>query len=248
MPLAHTCTSCGLDLSRIAAPLDPIYRLPIVVCPECRAAVVRRSDGHRWLSRDRNRTLLAVRNLLGVPVSWLLIVGLVLTPALLTSDLLRHAKLGAWFAAGQLIHITDRDDRYAMWSDDLGPFLLVCVGAAGAAGCVYAMLVLPHLRRRVVVPLFVCSVLLALFLPGTIEWGVRWIDSAIDGRSVRPFRRQFRRQFREELGALEVLTIAAVAAPLGIPLAHRIRRMAERVGHRRQRKLRKRLRKRRQGS
>ncbi len=33
MPIGHPCAVCGQDLSRLSAALDPIYRLPIVVCP-----------------------------------------------------------------------------------------------------------------------------------------------------------------------------------------------------------------------
>ena len=38
----HVCSTCGMDLRRLRALRDPHYRLPIVVCPECETAIVRR--------------------------------------------------------------------------------------------------------------------------------------------------------------------------------------------------------------
>jgi len=53
--IAHSCASCGLDLSRTPAPIDPHYALPIVICPGCRTAVIRREHPtmawSRWLRR-----------------------------------------------------------------------------------------------------------------------------------------------------------------------------------------------------
>jgi MFS family permease len=53
--IAHTCADCGFDLTRTPAPIDAVYGLPIVVCPGCRAAVVRREHPtmvwSRWLGR-----------------------------------------------------------------------------------------------------------------------------------------------------------------------------------------------------
>ncbi len=42
MRIAHICASCGIDLTGVSAPIDAVLRLPIVVCPGCKAAVVRR--------------------------------------------------------------------------------------------------------------------------------------------------------------------------------------------------------------
>lgn len=39
---AHICIQCGLSLARVHAPPDPHYGLPVVVCPRCHAASVRR--------------------------------------------------------------------------------------------------------------------------------------------------------------------------------------------------------------
>ena len=41
MAISHVCLSCGLDLARVRARLEPYYALPIVVCPDCGRTAVR---------------------------------------------------------------------------------------------------------------------------------------------------------------------------------------------------------------
>ncbi len=41
MAISYVCLSCGLDLARVRARLEPYYALPIVVCPDCGRAAVR---------------------------------------------------------------------------------------------------------------------------------------------------------------------------------------------------------------
>ena len=50
MAIAHVCLGCGADLARIHVIRDPHYRLPIVTCPGCGEACVRRVDPilQRW--------------------------------------------------------------------------------------------------------------------------------------------------------------------------------------------------------
>ncbi len=50
MAIAHVCLGCGADLARIRVIRDPHYRLPIVICPDCGEACVRRVDPilQRW--------------------------------------------------------------------------------------------------------------------------------------------------------------------------------------------------------
>src|SRR5262249_31403891 len=42
MALAHICLGCGLDLARQHPRKEPHYGLPLVVCPRCATACVRR--------------------------------------------------------------------------------------------------------------------------------------------------------------------------------------------------------------
>ena len=50
MAIAHVCLGCGADLARIHVIRDPHYRLPLVTCPGCGEACVRRVDPilQRW--------------------------------------------------------------------------------------------------------------------------------------------------------------------------------------------------------
>ena len=64
MAASHICMSCGLDLARIQAVVDPHYGLPLVACPDCRAVAVRRTHWitARW--RQAMRTFAAIRAIL----------------------------------------------------------------------------------------------------------------------------------------------------------------------------------------
>ena len=55
MAIAHVCLGCGADLARIHVIRDPHYRLPIVTCPDCGEACVRRVDPilQRWRAFQR---------------------------------------------------------------------------------------------------------------------------------------------------------------------------------------------------
>ncbi len=52
MAISHVCLSCGLDLARVRARLEPRYALPIVVCPDCGRATLRRKR-RAWRSFRR---------------------------------------------------------------------------------------------------------------------------------------------------------------------------------------------------
>ncbi len=52
MAISHVCISCGLDLARVRARLEPRYALPIVVCPDCGRAAIRRKP-RAWRSLRR---------------------------------------------------------------------------------------------------------------------------------------------------------------------------------------------------
>lgn len=52
---SHVCSACGHDLARLRAPPDPHYALPVVVCPGCALACVRRpyAGTARWRNAVR---------------------------------------------------------------------------------------------------------------------------------------------------------------------------------------------------
>jgi hypothetical protein len=62
MAISHLCISCGFDLARVRVRTDPVYALPIVICPDCGEAVVRRRHPMQraWRSFVRLKTSLIV--------------------------------------------------------------------------------------------------------------------------------------------------------------------------------------------
>ncbi len=63
---SHLCAGCGRELRRVAAPPDPVYALPVCICPGCGLACVRRNHrlrtypiAFRRLDRAFNRLALA---------------------------------------------------------------------------------------------------------------------------------------------------------------------------------------------
>lgn len=73
MPTHHACHACGHDLTRARAAWDRVENLPVVVCPGCRAAVVRRRDPGVAGYRAGRR---AVRALLLIVVQGVMVAGL----------------------------------------------------------------------------------------------------------------------------------------------------------------------------
>jgi hypothetical protein len=64
MAESHVCMSCGLDLARIRAVVEPRYGLPVVACPDCRTVVMRRMDPMVAQWRRTMRVFAAVRAML----------------------------------------------------------------------------------------------------------------------------------------------------------------------------------------
>ena len=63
---SHLCAGCAHELRQVSAPPDPVYGLPVCVCPECGLACVRRKHrlrthpiAFRRLDRAFNRLALA---------------------------------------------------------------------------------------------------------------------------------------------------------------------------------------------
>ncbi|MCZ6851559.1 MAG: hypothetical protein O7F17_07955, partial [Planctomycetota bacterium] len=58
MAIAHVCMQCGMALTRLRPSRDPHYRLPMVTCPTCGQASVRRRHPiqQRWRAFTRAQT------------------------------------------------------------------------------------------------------------------------------------------------------------------------------------------------
>lgn len=243
MPIAHTCPSCGLNLTRIPAPLDPIYRLPIVVCPGCREAIVRHADGHRAVPRAVSRTRLAIVTMIANAL-WTLIAAIACAGISIgMAGGLRESGLRVWPFLGMLVGVVPRDDRFAGWMDEHGTLnLLTWAGVNVLIGAFLAG-ALPHLRRRLFVPLFTALVILLMFIPDTIGL----IESVADGQVEQLRTDTLAIRFNEAINGLRLLPAAALPALAGIPIARRLTRSAQIARARARRRLRNRVRRRRQG-
>lgn len=243
MPIAHTCTSCGLSLTRIAAPLDPIYRLPLVICPECRAPSVRASDGHRAVPRALNRIRLAITTAVS-NILWTIIAAAACAGFnIAMAEDLDRSGMTAWSCLGMLAHVIPSNDGFAGWIEDDGSVKLIAWVCLNVVTGAFLAGALPHLRRRVFVPLFVALVSLLLFVPDTINL----IHALSDGATEQLQRPLLANRFREVLGGIRILPAAALTALAGIPLGLRLSRSAAAVRTRARRRLRARTRRRRQG-
>lgn len=118
MPTHHACAACGYDLSRLRAPPDPHYGLPVVVCPGCALGVVRRRDAMVSGWRQANKAAVAVA---GVAVQ-ALVFGLVcLLAMMLVSNIGFSARRDYGGNPLAVLTIGSRLLR----SDEVGPDLLI---------------------------------------------------------------------------------------------------------------------------
>lgn len=65
MAIAHVCMECGWDLARVRVRQDPHYGLPLVICPRCTTACVRRRHP-LWNGFDTLRRVDCVLTLLAL--------------------------------------------------------------------------------------------------------------------------------------------------------------------------------------
>ena len=116
MAISHVCLSCGLDLARVRARLEPRYALPIVVCPDCGHTAVRRKP-RAWRSFRRLMvSLLALAAQLAMVVAGL--AGL-----LAVSDELGDAIARGSFGGLPRDEIIFRLSVYAAFAVALGAWL-----------------------------------------------------------------------------------------------------------------------------
>lgn len=240
MALAHTCPTCGCELSRLAAPLDPVYRLPIVVCPGCREPSVRRSDGARAVPREASRVLQAawrlVRRLavLGVFSAGFVAAGIMLQTSL---DMYRLPL----FEAIEGLLVGQTEGRIGSWRGEFGTIALVIWLVIGAGAGAYLVAASGGRSRRRVVVLWFAVTLLAALLPAAA------VLSLEIGRSgYVPSARTQVRMIPMELEwwarhAYQVVIAMPAAMVLGLPPGLIVRRRRAGASSRRFRRLRKRL-------
>jgi hypothetical protein len=94
MAISHACLNCGTDLATVRAVREPHYGLPLVICPCCGSAAVRR----RHVIQQRWRGFLQVMRsliaMLGQLAALILCIGAVITLCILIQ------KETRWFLGG----------------------------------------------------------------------------------------------------------------------------------------------------
>jgi len=216
MAISHLCISCGFDLARVRVRPDPFYALPIVICPDCGDAAVRR----RHPMQQAWRTVLRLKtSLIALAFQLAMLIGggaAVIATCVLVGD--------AW-AVGDLAFPQREELIVAFFAFGVLP---VALGAWLTAG-------LGHMRR---LPVWLFLSLAALVLISLDCVGEPLARRALEafGLSLTPI------DFRWDLLAARVAMLTAIMtiALAGIPLG-----MLARVGHRRWRRNRWRARRRR---
>lgn len=238
--LSHSCHSCGVNLTGIAAPREPIYGWPVVVCPKCHAACVRRSDGHRLIPRALARQIVLVRATIASLAALLVAVLLTVAAGGMITAAAREIREPVWRMLPVAIGLGDPDLRDAWASSDGLVFLVVGIIMSGIAGAVMFTL-LPRGRRWWQVPglLLIAAALVAI--PVFVESIEKLMEPGSSMSQVFD-PTQLARRHREELRLLGGLTAAAAFTPLGLLLSAALMRSRARLARLRFRRRRRRLR------
>ncbi len=203
MAISHLCLSCGFDLAWVRARRDPHYALPLIICPDCgEASVRRRHPGvHGWRVALRLGTSLVV---LAVQLGVLLCSVAAITGVCVE---------GERWARGDLIGTSNEKVLFAMLAFGALPVL---VGTWLTAG-------LGHLSRRWTWPAFALLVAFVISIDTiavpAAQRLVEAIGLAVETREVR---------WAQFAGRLSVLAGLMVVATAGIPLG-----LLARAGHHR---------------
>lgn len=170
MAISHICLSCGLDLARVRARLDPALRLPIVTCPECGGNSVRRRHVLVTAWRGAMRRRYAI---------WSFIAQLVVFNALLWSI----AGL-SWAIARQMeldssTLVAVIRDAYRIEASglrrfsDVGPWRISVWLIASIVAGVWMGATLPHWKRWAPILVWPAALAIAACAP-MIAWLIWW--------------------------------------------------------------------------
>jgi hypothetical protein len=238
---SHLCASCGFELAGLRAPPDAHYALPVVVCPRCERAWVRRPHAGDATRRSALRLgrwgleLLARLGLLGAAV-----LGCGIALGALDRGLwfcLRGTPLPEIFSPEAAV----ARERFVGWFREDGRLIFASWAFAwGAAGLVCGM-AFPHWRARWCVVGALAAVALLVVGPGVL-------GAAADFGAGQAFWASLaeRLAFLGRSGYVFVFGAVGLALAIGLmPLGRRqaLRRRARRgLGSRRLRRLRRRKR------
>ncbi len=240
MALEHSCHICGHALARVRAPLDPIYHLPIVVCPVCNTACVRRRHPISAAWRATRRAIATTIGLGWRGFACAVVVGVTLLLSVMLNESLNSVgPLALW----QLARAGDLDARWwEDWSRDSGP-TIAGVGIAWSIALGAALTTaFFHVRRRWIIWVSFASVSLGSFAieaATNFAWRARNSPSAA---STLVICRENILYFNHHASWIIVGLLIAIA---GIPLGRLLRRAFARTDAARWRALLRRARQRR---
>ncbi len=166
MPVAHACISCGTSLSRVRARRDPHYGLPLVVCPTCTRACVRRRHPLQAGWRRVRATQNAIRHAGFLTIATSVFLAGAIFGAALTLDFFR-AMGTSWTR----LHEDVLSGRVASWTipgwmrgsgEPFSPIMLVLFAVLGGLVLGFG---LTHWRKWMLIPLWVALWNVAVFTP-----------------------------------------------------------------------------------
>lgn len=212
--MSHICLSCGRDLARVRALVEPHYGLPVVVCPDCGRAVVRRRAPIivRWRQfRRLRRSVLGLAWRVGVLAAALgATVPVILN---LASDLFRGGLRGPVGIFKAMIGLDLAGRRVLVSWFESNQYEIVGVLAASLMVGVALRLALSHLGRGNALIVWIVLLTLCLSLDPFWEMIGAWVMGVEDKASVDLFP-----PVREWLLRLMIATLTVGVSAVGLPI------------------------------
>ncbi len=217
MAQSHICTGCGNDLAMLRAPRDPVYGLPLVVCPTCKRPSVRTRASVERLFRRVQRTRRSVLALLAQGIMLALFLLAVCAPYLRIEELVLRDWRMSWTDATRalmsatLADETREPDAQAMLAAPVGVLVAGCVMAG-----VWLRFGLGHWRLAFAHGAWIVVVFLTLTLPPLVGLA----HNEVTGM----YERIIGLKADERAGRLVVAVLSAFIALAGTPLGRMLDR------------------------
>lgn len=225
MRISHACAGCGSDLTYLRAAPDPHYRLPIVVCPSCDLAVVRRRPEMSRIAKRIRRGVSSWRALINR--AGLLVISLLVTIS--AAEALAIDARDRW--NGVTRSLSSYGEEGFVFRDPLHDRVLIVAGIGFWVGS-WLVGTLPHWNPWKAVGAF--GLLAALFVTALAGVDAALSSFAISNGSPWPDRVPTGPELLAHLGAIGVCTL--VAAVLGLPAGMLLRKAFDKRRSRRMRK------------
>ncbi|MFG0259296.1 MAG: hypothetical protein ACF8LK_03000 [Phycisphaerales bacterium JB041] len=173
MARSHICLGCGTELAHLAAPPDRHYGLPVVVCPRCTLASVRRPFGGRARWRTFLRSAATVRRLVfgACMFALLTVLGVVFCAGIAAglSDAFYRQPIGEIIRPNEIVRA-----RFHNWWIDEGFWIVPSWAVLWSIHGLFAGLWFPHWRVKRylagMAALAAASVVVPLTLAGLSRW------------------------------------------------------------------------------